>query len=370
MGWKEVPVVFARYKGLQRNARELKTRAVGSCPVCEGYYRLMGGGRMVHHGYKRPGDGMIHRDCYGAGYPAYELSSYGCEAYQKIMAETWRPQAVAHLRQLENGEVNQVMVQRGFGKRKELVTLYASSTDPKDVRDFEEAIRAHITKTRREIATYDLEIKRMEQRIADWTKKPVKTFEEYEAEKRTTPERLQRQAEREARQAAKAEKARIQAEKHQRQVDEQSALVARYREIFESCTYPEEAKEYWRQMNRAMDKKSYLFFNPRNLRLDDRLIELGLAHRDQHGVYYAYPDGTLRGFEPNSPRYYVWVVDEEGDPIEGPYGPHELEPAKTYARIAATEGKHDRAVSRGRDPNVSSFEIVRQYAAGTGERVI
>jgi len=69
--------------------------------------------------------------------------------------------------------------------------------------------------------------------------------------------------------------------------------------------------------------------------------------------------------------YYVWVLASDGTPKdEGPYGPKDLESAKTYARIAATRGAHDRAVSRGLDPKSPSFEVVRRYERGTGERIL
>lgn len=75
--------------------------------------------------------------------------------------------------------------------------------------------------------------------------------------------------------------------------------------------------------------------------------------------------------EPNA-SYYVWVLGGDGLPLqtEGPYGPHDLDGAKTYARIAATEGSHDRAVSCGKDPASSSFDVVRVYRAGTGARAV
>lgn len=79
---------------------------------------------------------------------------------------------------------------------------------------------------------------------------------------------------------------------------------------------------------------------------------------------------ALSGRAPNA-GYYVWLIDAHGEPLlEGPYGPHELEKAKQLARIGATEGKHDRAVSRGQKPTEKSFEIVRQYKAGSGERIL
>lgn len=47
--------------------------------------------------------------------------------------------------------------------------------------------------------------------------------------------------------------------------------------------------------------------------------------------------------------------------------PLTLEKAKQLARIGATKGKHDRAVTTS--PTSTKFRIVSQYAAGTGKDV-
>ena len=75
---------------------------------------------------------------------------------------------------------------------------------------------------------------------------------------------------------------------------------------------------------------------------------------------------------PNASSYYVWVVMPNGVPLtsEGPYGPHPLKESKQLARIGATNGAHDRAVTLGRDPGSDSFKIVRLYRRRTGERVL
>lgn len=83
--------------------------------------------------------------------------------------------------------------------------------------------------------------------------------------------------------------------------------------------------------------------------------------------------GTSQLMRRNSGDYYVWPLSKDGQtPLasEGPYGPYELYEAKSFARIGATQGKHSRAVTRGKDPNSKSFEIVRLYKAGTGERIL
>lgn len=76
---------------------------------------------------------------------------------------------------------------------------------------------------------------------------------------------------------------------------------------------------------------------------------------------------------PNGRSHYVWALRVgSSTPLstEGPYGPMSPQEASQYARISATEGIHDRAVSVGKDPEASGFRIVRRYAAGTGERLI
>lgn len=62
-------------------------------------------------------------------------------------------------------------------------------------------------------------------------------------------------------------------------------------------------------------------------------------------------------------QFYVWVVGKPGE-VHGPY--RTLKSAKTFARIGATHGAHDRAVTRGRNPK----NVVRYYQAGTGASLV
>jgi hypothetical protein len=96
------------------------------------------------------------------------------------------------------------------------------------------------------------------------------------------------------------------------------------------------------------------------------LVESDTQHQGSHYQLVELP------YMPNAGDHYVWVVERSGKPVpdEGPYGPYQVKSAKTFARIAAREGEHDRVVSKGYDPQASSFEIVRRYRAGTGERVL
>lgn len=81
----------------------------------------------------------------------------------------------------------------------------------------------------------------------------------------------------------------------------------------------------------------------------------------------------MMSYEPNaSGIYYVWVLAKGSDtPLssEGPYGPMSRSSAEANARIGASKGIHDRAVSRGKDPTSGAFRILGRYAARTGSKI-
>jgi hypothetical protein len=72
----------------------------------------------------------------------------------------------------------------------------------------------------------------------------------------------------------------------------------------------------------------------------------------------------------NPGRYYVWAMTKTRSgktTMEGPWGPYPFQNARTYARIAATEGEMDRVVTEGADP--ATLTIKRIYEAGTGSHL-
>ncbi len=69
--------------------------------------------------------------------------------------------------------------------------------------------------------------------------------------------------------------------------------------------------------------------------------------------------------KPNA-EYYVWVLRE---PQKTPDGPLDRRLAINDARMAAIGGRYDTAVSIGRDPSSSVFEVIRHFEARTGERL-
>lgn len=76
----------------------------GTCPVCERAIRVRGG-RMVHHGFQRPGRGHIVGDCYGVGHPPYEVSCAGTRAYLEKVVQPRLDRARDYLDRLERREV-------------------------------------------------------------------------------------------------------------------------------------------------------------------------------------------------------------------------------------------------------------------------
>ena len=77
---------------------------LGTCPVCERPIRVRTG-KIVHHGYARPGRGHIVGDCYGVGHPPYEVSSDGTRAYLGKVVRPRLDMARDYLDRLERNEV-------------------------------------------------------------------------------------------------------------------------------------------------------------------------------------------------------------------------------------------------------------------------
>jgi hypothetical protein len=100
----------------------------------------------------------------------------------------------------------------------------------------------------------------------------------------------------------------------------------------------------------------------------ERLMDEQAAAQDSVNARYPLPAALA----PNA-SHYVWVLFSRSDtPIssEGPFGPYSQSVADQFARIGASEGIHDRAVSVGKDPEARGFKIERRYAARTGTRLL
>lgn len=147
------------------------TRYVGQCQICEGDQKLQQG-RMVHHGYRRPGDGEIHGDCPGVYAVPYEVSCDLVKVY-KTDRERELPRLEARLADIESGRVVKFSK---FDTWNRCVKDYDKDTTPP--REFARALEHLQWDAERNVRDCQSEIKRSEGRIAAWTPKPVRTVEE------------------------------------------------------------------------------------------------------------------------------------------------------------------------------------------------
>lgn len=280
---KRVPTTAVAPKG------PVKTRYVGTCPVCQKRHKLLKD-VMVHHGYQRPGHGSIVGDCFAVGYKPYEVSTNGCEEY-KAYAKGIEVSLIEALANLESGNIRTLHVLRSkpgtFGREMETVTLSADSENAKERADFDRELQSQITRTKSDIKGWQFEQERMTRLINEWVEKPVITFEEHV--ELVKAERLaataERRAELEAKRQAKREKAEALKVKRVAWEAEKVALIAKYKGLFEKLATGVEsladrkqcALSHWIDMHKARSKKGYLHFYSNELECDAALIVLGLA---------------------------------------------------------------------------------------------
>lgn len=287
-----------------------KTRYVGTCQICEGRQKLEKRGDtlvLVHHGYKRPGDGAIHGDCFGVHYQPYENAHNACENFRDVAL--MRQQTLSQtLAKLEGGEIRTLTMRVykgslgfGLGAKYDYVTVSADAESATERYDFERELFALISSTKSEIRSWKGTEECMVARIAAWppaTK--VVTFgehaEELTAERRRRSEAVT--AERAARKAAQAARLQALVSKRAGWEQEKRLLIERYRKLFLDLASDEKTPPglpvlYWTQMYKAKGTKGYLQFYPNNLRCDDELVKLGLAKITDHGLSYATAYGAL-----------------------------------------------------------------------------
>lgn len=273
------------------------TRYIGRCGVCEGDFKLLGG-RLVHHGYRRPGHGYIVGDCFAVGYEPLERSTAASAEYREG-CEKGRDGLRNYLGRLERGEVHELTVYRTVyeaGYRKEITEIVRDS-DANERYRFEEALRIQIRETTRRIEWLGEEIARMSRLINDWVERPIRTVEEFEraVAEVLKEERTAREAERSARRQARDDKRSALEQKRAQWENEKRELMDKYRALFteyaaESPPNKRAALAAWTEMHRAKKRKGYLEFWPRALEIDEALIKLGLARRAHRhsGEYTEY----------------------------------------------------------------------------------
>lgn len=187
---------------------DLSTRYLGWCPVCERDIKVRDE-HLVHHGYLRPGDGVIHGDCFGVGYEPYELSTTCCEKFLELVLDRV-DMYTKNLRVLESPSGPEYLYFKHYDieTRKHIrdrtgnpvsIQLTHDEADALQARlpsyeayrySWEDVLRSSIAQTRGFLEDWTKEQRRMEQLIAEWRRQPLRTFEEeIQRQERTRAER-------------------------------------------------------------------------------------------------------------------------------------------------------------------------------------
>jgi len=138
----------------------------GTCAICEGNYKR-DGVNIGHHGFQRPGDGMLHGSCFGVGFLPFELSPNACEAY---IVELNKALKNAH-EALENLPKSQTMTREDskydYALGRTIVT-YVEITRAVDSTEFERLLKSEIHRTERRIEALNYDIKVFTAKVANW----------------------------------------------------------------------------------------------------------------------------------------------------------------------------------------------------------
>ena len=203
----------------------LATHYIGWCPVCERDIKVRNG-RLVHHGYERPGIGYIVGDCFGVGYPPHEMNVECCAAYLESVNTTIDQTTHYLLTLLKPGGPALLTFTRYEGRddvRGNIVHLSKAEADALEAQlpayergrySWQERLHSTIAETRSQLSFWEKERQRIERLISSWTPKPLRTIEEeIQKQDQTRKERD------DARSRARDEKVAAEVAKTQQRID-------------------------------------------------------------------------------------------------------------------------------------------------------
>lgn len=260
---------------------ETVERLLGTCPICEGTFKLHLK-RLVHHGFKRPGDGAIHGDCYAVNYPPYEVSCEVTKTYRGMIQlglYNLRTSIAEH----KAGKVTRFtkMEIKYNLYRRELVEIeyIAGVTEPAL---WARASENHIRELEGQARMYESEIVRLTRLIDNWKLRDIRTV----MEEREQNDKATREAKANERQAKKEERDRKEAEKKARREAleaKKTALKQSFIDGFAALVKEPETADRQQRARKLMEKvkKSSIWWH--ELKVDEDLIKLGLAQRNDQG---------------------------------------------------------------------------------------
>jgi hypothetical protein len=258
----------------------MATRYVGNCQICEGDFKLHEG-RMVHHGYERPGHGYIVGDCSGVREVPYEVSCELIKSY-KAGLEVLLTEKKAALADLEAGKVTQISTSRqNYNGQIETKIFIAGVTA---LYTWLDAVQSRAYDLKSTIRQITADIERMTKRIADWLPKPVRTVEE-ELEKEQAA-KAARKAERDAARKVRDDKKAATAAKQEALKAKRAELVEGLRTEFRTLAGQEKSPDRDLAVHNLCDKmrsKKFSWMWAFELGIIETLVQLDLAEKTEDG---------------------------------------------------------------------------------------
>lgn len=153
----------------EREYKEYKERDwthTGTCGVCGQNVKMEDGGQrtaLVLHGYRRPGDGQAHDQCFGRGYPPHELAPDAARAWLEQMLVPRLGNECLVLENLATGKIKRICV-READERRGRPAEYVSAGD----RDWPRVLQNHIEEQERAIERADKEVRAFAKKVAGW----------------------------------------------------------------------------------------------------------------------------------------------------------------------------------------------------------
>ncbi len=192
----------------------LVTHFLGNCQLCEGDFKCHDG-KMVHHGFTRPGCGYIVGDCGGVHQDPYEVSCALIPPF-KAALEVRLAFTLDRINAFKSGAVKYFAASNWRG------TVIEYAVGVTYLVTWEDAVRHEIAKLEGDAGSLPRHIRHLEARIANWRPMPIREIDEAKQDAAKRAEQAARAAiaaaKREAKQAeANALKAKRVAREEQRQ---------------------------------------------------------------------------------------------------------------------------------------------------------
>jgi hypothetical protein len=199
-------------------------RYVGECQICEGQFKVQDG-RVVLHGYKRPGHGYIVGECMGRNEAPYELS---CEAIPPWLraCESNMMNVARYLDDLKSGKLDRFFMPKGgYTDRGYTSKPFEAVRSELNAYTWKTNLEHHTHDAERQFKFWSDEVERLRKRIDNWKLRPLLEVDEAGRTPVENTERERRAAERQAARDAVTAKKNALAEKRGKILIERKKLL-------------------------------------------------------------------------------------------------------------------------------------------------